>query len=178
MKRIILLAVILAALVGSTSLFMVARADDQAPMTEDHIARIRSNCVEAQSALYQLHASDALLRVNRGQLYESISTKLMAPFNSRVTLNKFDSVGLVTIANTYEQQLNEFRSNYQQYEESMSDTLKINCTNQPVAFYDSVNATREKRVRVHDSTVALQKTLQDYKNQFEAFAKSFEERSK
>ncbi len=153
------------------------RADEVSPMTEPHIAQIRSNCVETQSTLYQLHASDALLRVNRGQLYESISTKLMAPFNSRITLNKFDSTGLVKITTDYEQQLSEFRLNYQQYEEAMSRTLKFNCTNQPVAFYDSVNDTRTKRKKVHTNTVSLQKTIQDYKNEFETFTKDFQEKT-
>lgn len=176
MKRTVSLVSIFTIAIFATILWQASvRADEKAPMTEAHIARIRSNCVEAQSILYQLHASDALLRVNRGQLYESISTKLMAPFNSRVTLNKFDSVSLVTIATSYERQVAEFRLDYQQYEEAMSRTLKMNCTNQPVAFYDSVGDARTKRKTVNDSTLALQKTIRDYKNEFEVFAKDFQE---
>jgi hypothetical protein len=174
MKRFI--GLILVAAIATTGVFLwhpAAKADSSAPMTEAHIARIRNNCVEAQSTLYQLHASDAVLRVNRGQLYESISTKLMAPFNSRVTLKQLDGVNLVTIATNYDRQLSDFRSKYQQYEEAMTTALNVNCKNQPVAFYDAVTDARNKRQLVHDSTAVLQKTIQDYKNEFEVFAKTF-----
>jgi predicted GH43/DUF377 family glycosyl hydrolase len=151
----------------------IARAQDT-QMTEAHIARIRANCIEAQSSLNQLHASDALLRVNRGQLYESISTKLMTPFNNRVALHRLDGARLVAVATTYEAQLAAFRTSYQQYEEAMSRTLKINCTNQPVAFYDSVNDARTKRKKVHDDTLMLHRIIQEYESEFEVFAAQFE----
>lgn len=178
MKRYILL--LMAALVLTCGTGLLSRVVNavSVPMTEAHIQRIRNNCVEAQSTLNQLHASDGLLRVNRGQLYESMSTKLMAPLNSRITLNKLNGATLVTITATYETQLEDFRVKYQQYEEAMSKTLKMNCKNQPVAFYDSVGDTREKRRLVHDSTLTLQATIQNYKNEFEAFAKTVQENDK
>jgi hypothetical protein len=176
MKRfLIFTAVATVAITGALVWHVSSARGAEEPMTEAHIARIRSNCVEAQSTLTQLHTSDALLRVNRGQLYESISTKLMAPFNSRVAINKLDGTTLVALATDYERELAAFRLNYQQYEEAMSKTLKINCANQPVAFYDSIGDTRAKRRVTHDSTLALQKTIQDYKNEFEAFARKFQE---
>ena len=172
MKR--LLVLIFATVIVGIGVQSVA-AQDSAPMTEAHIERIRANCVEAQSVLYQLHASDALLRVNRGQLYESISTKLMAPFNSRMVLNKFEATSLTGVTISYERELAIFRTNYQQYEEAMSKLLRMNCTNQPVAFYDGVNDTRAKRKKVHDSTVALQGFIKEYETNFEVFAKKLKE---
>lgn len=148
------------------------------PMTEAQIQRIRSNCVEAQSTLYQLHASDALLRVNRGQLYESMSSKLMEPFDSWLALNSYNPSELISIAADYNDKLTDFRSDYQQYEEAMSKTLAINCTNQPVAFYDSVSDTREKRSKVHDATLELHRLINDYKKAFEKFAKDFKGQNK
>lgn len=173
MKRFLVLALVFGAIFGSALGVSVLAHADSTPMTEAHIARIRSNCVEAQSSLSRLHATDALLRVNMGQLYESILTKLMSPFNSRVALNNLDGATLVSLANTYNQQLTDFRTNYQQYEEAMSRTLKIDCANQPVTFYDSVTDTRDKRKTVNDSTTALQTTIQTYKTEFESFATKF-----
>lgn len=165
-------------LIGIASLgFFVASAAAQSgetEMTEAHIERIRSNCVEAQSTLNQLHASDALLRVNRGQLYEFISTKLMAPLNSRIALNRLDGASLISVSADYERQLSAFRLNYQAYEESMSALLKIKCTNQPVAFYDAVKATRQKREKVHESTTQLHTLIKLYKTEFETFAQKVE----
>lgn len=152
-----------------------AHADDtNIPMTEAHITRIRNNCVQAQSSLTQLHATDALLRVNRGQIYESISTKLMEPFNGRAAVNSLDVTQLISVATLYDQQLTTFRDDYQQYEQTMSKTLKIDCKNQPVEFYDSVTDTRNKRVTVHNDTVNLQTTIQSYKTAFESFTAQFE----
>lgn len=174
MKRITVLVVLLGVALGSAVLLQtVVRAE--APMTEAHVARIRANCIEAQSSLRQLHQSDALLRVNRGQLYELISTKLMAPFNSRVALNRLDSADLVSTTAEYERQLATFRANYKAYEEAMSGVLKINCTDQPVAFYDGVNDARSKRQKVHESTLTLHRTIKNYKTQFEAFAKTIKD---
>jgi hypothetical protein len=172
-KRIFLLAVVFSVLISSASLWQ-AHAQSES-MTEAHIARIRANCVDAQATLSQLHTSDALLRVNRGRIYESLATKLMVPFNSRITANQLDSRSLVDIYTTYEKQLTEFRSHYQSYEQSMSDTLRINCENQPVSFYDKVNATADLRQKVHVSVIALHEAISDYKAAFETFAQKFEE---
>src|SRR6266496_4501196 len=163
MKRISGFLLIVTAFLAVFPISLPAHAE-AAPMTEAHIEQIRANCVDAQSILTQLHASDALLRVNRGQLYESISTKLMAPFNSRVALNKYDGSKLVEQSVAYDRQLDEFRSNYKDYDEAISKALKINCINEPVAFYDSVADARTKRQIVHQSTVVLQTTIQNYKN--------------
>lgn len=170
MKRLIIGSVLISGLIGLVGMQVLAQSP---PMTEAHIERIRAHCVEAQSTLTQLHASDALLRVNRGQLYESISTKLMNPFNSRVVSNKLDATALTTHTASFEQQLNEFRANYKLYEEAMTKTLKMNCTNQPVAFYDSVADTRAKRQQVYLSNQALQETIEQYKLAFDAFKQKF-----
>jgi hypothetical protein len=148
---------------------------EETRMTEAHIERIKANCVEAQTQMSRIHTNDALLRVNRGQLYERLLTKLMSPFNSRVALNNLNGSPLVEIAATYEQQLMAFRTNYQQYEEAMSATLKINCINQPVAFYDSVADVRVRRSKVHQNTLQLQQSIQGYKGEFESFASTFTE---
>lgn len=174
MNRFAALFVICGALLLAGVAGQAARAQAEPPMTEAQIARIRQNCVKAQTTLNQLHASDALLRVNRGQLYELISTKLMAPLNSRIALNRLSGLTLTATTLEYDRRLDSFRSNYQQYEEAMSRTLTIKCTNQPVAFYDSVKEAREKRQKVHDDTAALNTLLQTYKANFEDFAKGAE----
>jgi len=179
MKRMAILAATLSIIIGASFAVSAAvQADDAAPMTEAHIARIRASCVSAQATLMQLHASDALMRVNRGQLFESLSTRLMVPFNSRIAKYTQQNVSLVELASSYDGQLTAFRSNYQQYEEAMSRTLKIDCQNQPVSFYDGVTETRDKRAATHDSVIALQKTIQDYGTQFDIFAKNFQEGTK
>lgn len=172
MSRFLLLICILSVLLGSVAPVVYAQ---ESPMTEAHIQRIKASCVQAKVTLYQLHASDGLLRVNRGQLFESISTKLMAPFNSRVAINQLDSGKLVSITSVYGKELDGFRTDYQQYEEALSRVLQIDCTKQPVAFYDGVADARAKREAVHVRAQALQKATREYHEAFEAFASTFKE---
>jgi hypothetical protein len=177
MKRLLALFGTFGLLLGSVfGVSSVAYAQESSVMDDAHIERIRTNCVDAQTKLTRLHTADALLRVNRGQLYEQILTKLMSPFNSRVALNNLNSAELVSIAATYQTQLMEFRSTYQQYEESLSEALKVNCTNQPVAFYDKVAIARDKRKKVHDSTSKLKQSIETYRSSFNAFRASFLEK--
>ena len=173
MKRCILIGAVAGTSVLAFLAFsQVTRA--QAPlMSEAHIERIRSNCTEAKATLSQLHASDGLLRVNRGQVYESISTKLMATFNSRASLNRLDATQLVTVASAYERELTAFRTDYKAYEQQMSDILKIDCTKQPVAFYDAIAEARDKRLQVREHVVALAKQINEYKVAFDAFEKQY-----
>lgn len=109
---------------------------------------IRSNCKAVQTTLERVHSSDALARVNLGRQYEIISTKLMAPMNSRIALNRLDGVELARITVDFNSKLEQFRSAYQQYEQTMLRAIQINCVNQPIGFFDIINSAREQRLHV------------------------------
>lgn len=170
MKRFALLLVAGVAAVLCVATAAHAQDTPATPMTDAMVAHIRDTCSAAQSTLTRLHASDALLRVNQGQALESISSRLMTPFNTRVAQDQLDSGKLTSITSVYANQLDTFRTDYQQYEEAMSRTLQIDCTKQPVTFYDSLTDARTKRSLVHADMVALQKSLQDYLAEFDVFA--------
>lgn len=154
----------------------VAHAQEApAPMTEAHIQRIKASCVQARANLYQLHASDGLLRVNRGELFQSLTNKMMVPFNSRVALNQLDSGKLVSITSQYGKELSQFVSTYRAYEEAMTDVLELDCTKQPVAFYDGVADARKKRQQVYTHAEALRKLAREYRDAFDVFARDFKE---
>lgn len=144
-----------------------------APMTDDQITRIKANCTSAKNTLNQLHASDALLRVNRGQIYESMSTKLMIRFNDRVSSNRLNADDLVTVTQTYTATLTTFRLDYQAYEEQLSKALNIDCSKEPVAFYDAVASSRTKRTQVHTDVVKLHQHIDDYKLTVDSFELAF-----
>lgn len=174
MSRILLLLGIMSVLLGGVA--TVAHAQEApAPMTEAHIQRIKASCVQARANLYQLHASDGLLRVNRGELFQSLTNKMMVPFNSRVALNQLDSGKLVSITSQYGEELDQFVSTYRAYEEAMTDVLELDCTKQPVAFYDGVADARKKRQQVHTHAEALRKLAREYRDAFNVFARDFKE---
>ena len=172
MKRLlILLAVCSAVIIGAFASEAAVQA--QTSLSEEHLQRIRQNCVSAQATLYRLHASDALLRVNHGKLYENISTKLMAPLNSRIALNRQQGLKLAATTLEYDRQIDIFRADYRAYEEAMSDLLDSNCSENPNDFYTGVLDTREKRQRLHNDTETLTTLLEAYKTEFEDFARDF-----
>ncbi len=159
-------------LVASVASQNIAKA--QTTLSEGHVERIRQNCVAAQASLYRLHANDALRRVNLGPLYENISTKLMAPLNSRIALSRQEGLKLAATTLEYDRNIDLFRSSYNDYEKAMSGTLEMNCAENPVEFYERVSSTRQKRQRLYEDTQTLATLLNAYKAEFEAFASGLE----
>jgi hypothetical protein len=143
----------------------VVRAEDSSSLllTDDQIGLIRTNCLGVQSTLQRIHANDALARFNLGQQYNIISTKLMAPMNSRVALSKIDGVALLQATVDFNAQYDQFDSMYQQYETTLQRSLKLNCKDQPVAFFDTVSMAREHRAAVRSSINKLNQLLIEYR---------------
>lgn len=165
-KRLILLCAVALTLTGP-----VVRAEDASPLllTDEHIALIRTNCVSVQSGLQRIHASDGLLRFNLGQRYETIATRFMAPMNSRIALNRLDNVAMTQTTAEFNDTMREFSTNYQQYEQTMSKAIEMNCVDQPVAFYDMISLARSHRASVYDSVTKLSGLLKQYGDQFATF---------
>lgn len=130
---------------------------------------IIANCTEIKTTLNQLHASDAILRVNAGQNYESILTKLMKRFNERAELNNMISNELEVTTTEFERLLNSFRTNYVNYEQRLSATIDIDCVSQPQVFYDSLALARMRRNDLHDSVQQLNLALESYKGLLDKF---------
>lgn len=159
-KSTIISGLIVAAVISLASVVFV-RAQDTS-ITGQQIEKVRSNCVSTKNTLNQLHASDALLRVNRGQVYESIQTKLMDRFNSRVASSKINNDDLISITVEYGKALNKFRQDYKLYEEGLSVAIGIDCLAEPAAFYDAIALTRLKRSYVHDDVKNLNYYIDQY----------------
>lgn len=150
-----------------------AQTTDTATMTDSHIQIIKQNCKAASRTIQQIHANDGPLRVNRGQAYDSISTKLMTPLNSRLIVNKLDASSLVKTTAQYDKVLSEFRENYRKYDNQMSSVLTIDCVKQPVRFYDAVSEARQLRSVVHGNVTKLHDLIADYGNSFTTFQTQF-----
>lgn len=158
---------------STVAIFFSVTSAQTPPMTEEQISRIRNNCINAKNTLNQLHASDALLRVNRGQLYLSMSTKLMTVFNSRVESNRYSAKDLIAATNNYGTALTTFQSDYKIYEQEMSKALRIDCSKEPVAFYDSVAAARTMRAQVHADVIRLHTYIDEYRAHVDTFNTTF-----
>lgn len=131
-------------------------------LDDKHIDQIKANCVLVDNTLNQLHTSDALLRVNRGQVYESIQTKLMVKLNARLANNKIDNKELIEISNQYKAALNQFRTDYVSYEEQLTKAIDIDCQAQPQLYYQTILSVRDRRKLVHADIVNLNQQIDKY----------------
>lgn len=168
MKKLIISLSIMIITVGIFA-SLPARAQDTDVMTDEHIARIKSNCASALATLGQIRTNDALVYVNRNQSYFSISDKLIARLNSRLALNRFDTTPLAKIATEYNGALTDFRTAYNDYSRVMTDLVKIDCSRQPVGFYDKVGEAREMRQDVYDAIKKLHTIIDQYRQAVDTF---------
>lgn len=143
------------------------------PLSDEHIQRIRDNCRAATRTLTRVRTNDTLVRVNRGQLYDLISTKLMARLNSRLAINKLDASNLVSVTANFDETLSTFRLRYESYEDQLSRTIRTDCQDRPEQFYRNLQKTRELRLTVHNSVTDLNQYIDDYRDEFESFYTNF-----
>lgn len=156
-------------LIAVAGICSVVSAQDSAVMSDLQIQLIKDNCLSVKNTLNQLHSSDALLRVNMGQNYESMYAKLMVKLNNRLALNSIANAKLVDASESYSNILDGFRADYIIYEEQLTRAINIDCQKQPVSFYDAVASARVRRQILHADVVRLNQSLDQYKTQFGQF---------
>jgi len=168
--RLVLFTMIAASLLSAFALKNTYAAE----LSDEQKNRIQVNCTSIQGSLNQLHVSDALLRVNRGQIYESLGTKLMNAFNSRLNNNGLDNKGLVVVANQYQTALTTFRDDYRLYEQQLSATMAIDCKKNPSSFHEALESARTKRATLHTDIGRLNQYIDDYRSAVNDFMLNFE----
>lgn len=127
------------------------------------VSAIKRSCDSIQTVIRRLHTSDSLARVNYGQVYNDISSDLMAKLNSRMALNKIDATELINITNKFEDYRTLFSEDYNKYEKEISSLLKIDCKKDPAQYYRYLVSSRELRTQLASSVVRLNSTVADYR---------------
>ncbi len=145
-------------------------------LTDTEINLIKENCHSVKNTLNQLHASDALLRVNRGQVYEALLVRMIEPFNSRLGNNRLDNRATSTIAANYKSALDTFRTDYRLYEQKLSDAMRIDCVAEPATFHRLLQEARENRKQVNTSVQKLHRVVNDYRSAVEDFLINYKDR--
>lgn len=167
-------AALLVVVVASSAI----RAQSFDVLTDDQRTKISANCVVIKNSLEQLHASDALLRVNRGQVYESLATNLMEPFNTRLSSNRLDNGAMTTVTDQYRTALTKFRTDYIAYEQKLAEAIKIDCSSQPDKFHEAIVSARTLRATVHADVQKLHRSIDDYRLSVGDFLLNYERVSK
>ncbi len=172
LKKLISAGLIGAVLICGLFFIKIVSAQIDVP-TDAQIQLVQNNCVALKSTLNQLHASDALLRVNMGQLYESMVIKLMNGFNGRIENNNLNNNDLVSETKKYNSILDNFRNDYQAYEEKLSAAINADCQNHPVSFYNAISTARTYRDKVHADVVRLNQSIEQYQSTTDQFESDY-----
>jgi len=157
MKRALIFLSIFLTLVSAP----MVRAETAAPLTDQYIAAIRVGCSNALQSILQVQKSEAASRVNRGREYETI-LRLLAAFNGRVVLNKLDASALIQKTSQIQQRFSQFNDNYLAYADRIDETLKVNCQEAPVTFYDSLSTARDAREAIARDVKQMDTLLNEY----------------
>lgn len=70
-------------------------------ITDAQIKTIKMHCTDILASLNSLQQNDTLLRHDRGELYRTLSDKLMVPLNQRIASNQLDGADLVKTTANY-----------------------------------------------------------------------------
>lgn len=131
---------------------------------------IATTCTTAQSVLNQIQKADIGSRINRGHDYNEI-LDLMFAMNARLSVNKIAAPSLTDLALQFEQNLAKFRTNYDSYDDTLTNTLKIKCVDNPMGFYDKLETTRATRELLRQDITTLSGNIDDYYAEFNAIVK-------
>lgn len=156
MKRLLIGIVIANAVL--VALFFAAKV--QADPAEQ---QTRVTCPSIKKVFSELEKVDAALRINRGRVYND-SQELLLAMNARLTINKKPTLHLVRISDDFARHLQQFRDDYNEYDDKLSELLKTDC-NQPVQFYKQIVHTRAKRIKLQQDIDSLDSLLKQYSKQ-------------
>lgn len=173
-KRLLTIALIM--LASSAMLFALPPRTNALTLTPQSLDAIRQRCVTTQSELALLHSNDTLLRVNQGQRYESLMSRLMSPMNSRLVLNRYDAGTFVAITAEYDKKLTNFRKSWVEYENRLQQTFTSNCRENPEKFYNDIQAVRLLRQTLRENVVTLNRSINEYRDSLVNFADGLPER--
>ena len=165
MKKL-LIALLVAVYVTNTP-SALAEVPPMVMLTDRQLELVRTNCANTKATLERVRANDALMRINLGREYGAISTKLMAPMNSRIALNKLNGIDLTKTTVDFDRQINTFRTAYQKYEQVMSRTVQTDCQEKPADFYITIGQARYYRAEVRKSIEELERLALQYRSQLD-----------
>ncbi len=134
-------------------------------LTPEKQTIIEQSCVSAQTVLQRIQHNDAATRVNRGQGYETLVSRLMTPLNSRATSRGYnDSASLmVDTTKRYQQGLENFKDHYKAYDDAISASLKVKCKQEPAKFYGYIEEARRQRQNLASDVGNLSGLIGEYR---------------
>lgn len=163
MRRLSIIGIVAVLAFGSLFVITPAVHADPGNIPPETQTSIQNSCTEIKNTLARLEVSDKLLRVNRGQVYESMAKKLMDRFNARLGSNSLDNRAMLTVTTSYRSLLDTFRSDYISYNSKLNEAMRVDCVADPVRFAHTIADARTMRATVHQDVLKLHRAIDDYR---------------
>lgn len=122
---------------------------------------IVDRCSQILSELSEVQRRDLVARTNMGREYENIDKQLTA-FTQRVHNNNFNQQPFADTLTQYHDAVNQFRSAYVSYDDSMTELQNIDCKKQPADFSNKLQQTRTLRQAAQDHVAQINSALSHY----------------
>lgn len=163
-------AMMVSALLGqSTQAQMIGDEGQLKPGDTSTYSTITMNCLDVKIKLSKIYEQDGLHRVNAGQIYDTVSNRLMAKLNAKIVNDRLDGSDLIKSAAAFEEALVDFREEYHTYGAAMSRLLKSDCKSHQQTFYLHLTEVRNGRKAVHESVTAITTAAKEYLEAFRKF---------
>lgn len=160
MKKILLVVsvVIAAVLIGAPMVNSTfALSDEQRQV-------ISGECGTIRQVLQNLQKTDAKTRVKLGFEYETILSKYMIPFSSRLAKNSISNSEFVDIQSEFKDVKQAFSEDFIVYQKNLENLVAYNCSENPDEFYDKLQTLRSDRERVRQDTIKLSNLIKKHQS--------------
>lgn len=123
-----------------------------------------ANCRAAQSLLSQIERADSVTRINHGQNYNDIVNLLFA-MNARVNSNNIAAPKLADLVNSLQNELNNFRDDYNNYDDGLDKLTADNCVSDPTGFYADLTKQRTLMSQLNTSVTNINTLIASYRTE-------------
>lgn len=143
--------------------------------TDEHLEKIRQNCVTAQVTMQRVQQSDLATRINFGRAYDSLMTKLMEPLNSRMVASRATiAPALAEKTTELEVSVETFRDHYVEYTTTLNGAIRTDCQKNPAQFYATTQRSKELRTQLANDIKMLKQVTSSYQKDVSDYAETLE----
>jgi len=141
----------------------IAAFAQAASLTSDQLQAISANCDNIKVSLNQLDRTDTVARINRGRDYDQVLMQITA-FDNRLAHNKIDTSEFAQVATLLQASVDQFRAEYNTYENQLSVAAGADCKSKPLDFYADLVKARESRSAVAGQVATIASVMADYRS--------------
>ncbi len=149
------IALVATALLAVLASFNYAKAETNTDPTSEQINAIKKNCAIIKDNLKSIQYEDSRVRVHLGRYYDTIQSNFITPLNIALIGNNISNINLIENQTNFVTARSKFASDYIAYQKGLEELVSLDCTVEPVRFYNKLTSVREKRAKVANSTTKL-----------------------